>query len=152
MLHPAEEFHGFRATKRLTTRPRPSRVEDVESMPGPERKYRLTEEGREQREAIIERETERIERERFEPPDASNLSRAARELLRRLASGRVEVVADHRPAFRRDGDRGFPRPGRSGRSDPTGRPSAGRWRGRRPVPIGGRSRVSKNRAGRKLME
>jgi hypothetical protein len=72
----------------------------MEPVPGPERSYRLTAEGREHREAILERETERIERERFAPPDASNLSGAARELRRRLISGRVEVIPENRPAFR----------------------------------------------------
>ncbi len=72
----------------------------VEPMPGPERKYQLTSEGREHREVIVERESERIERERFEPPDASHLSVSARELLRQLISDRVKVTPENRPAFR----------------------------------------------------
>jgi hypothetical protein len=72
----------------------------VEPMPGLERKYQLTDEGREHREAILERETDRFERERFEPPDASGLSRVAMELLRQLISGRVEVTPENQPAFR----------------------------------------------------
>ena len=72
----------------------------VEPVPGPERKYRLTDEGREHWEAILERETDRIERERFEPPDASGRSGVAMELLRQLISGRVEVTPENRPAFR----------------------------------------------------
>jgi hypothetical protein len=72
----------------------------MELVPSPDGSYRLTAEGREHRDAILERETERIERERFAPPDASNLSGAARELLRRLISGRVEVTPENRPSFR----------------------------------------------------
>jgi hypothetical protein len=72
----------------------------MEQVPGSERSYRLTAEGREHREPIVERETERIERERFDPPDASHLSGAARELLRRLIAARVEVTPENRPAFR----------------------------------------------------
>ena len=72
----------------------------MEVVPGSERSYRLTAEGREHRDAILERETERIERARFDPPDASHLSGAARELLRRLISARVEVTPENRPAFR----------------------------------------------------
>ena len=72
----------------------------MEPVPGSERSYGLTAEGREHREAIVERETERIERERFEPADASRLSGSARELLGRLISARVEVTPENRPAFR----------------------------------------------------
>lgn len=72
----------------------------IESMPGPERKYRLTAEGREHRLAIVEMESERIERERFDPPDTSNLSVDAKELLRQLISDRVEVTTGNRPLFR----------------------------------------------------
>jgi hypothetical protein len=49
----------------------------MEPAPGLERVYRLTADGRTHRDSIVERETERIERERFDPPDASNLSGAA---------------------------------------------------------------------------
>jgi hypothetical protein len=72
----------------------------MEAEPDSERIYRLTAEGREHREAIVEQETDRIERERFEPPDASNLSAAARELLRQLIAERVEVTPENRSAFR----------------------------------------------------
>ena len=72
----------------------------MEPVPGLEGVYRLTADGREHRDSIVERETERIERERFDPPDASHLSGAARELLRRLISARVEVTPEDRPAFR----------------------------------------------------
>ena len=50
--------------------------------------------------AILEREAERIERERFEPPDASRLSDAARELLRRRLAGEREVTDANRPLYR----------------------------------------------------
>jgi hypothetical protein len=72
----------------------------MDVVPGSERSDRLTAEGREHRDAILERETERIERERFDPPDARHLSGAARELLRRLISDRVEVTPENRSAFR----------------------------------------------------
>ncbi len=72
----------------------------MEPVPGAERIYHLTAEGREHRDSIVERETDRIERERFEPPDASRLSGASRELLRQLIADRVEVTPENRPAFR----------------------------------------------------
>ena len=72
----------------------------MEPVPGSERSYRLTAEGREHREAIVERETDRIERQRFDPPDASNLSGAARELLARLISAPIAVTPENRPTFR----------------------------------------------------
>jgi hypothetical protein len=72
----------------------------MEPVPGSETEYRFTKEGWEHREAILEREEERIERERYDPPDAGNLSESARGLLRRIASGRVEVTPENRAAFR----------------------------------------------------
>jgi hypothetical protein len=72
----------------------------MEPVPGLERVCRLTANGRKHRDSIVERETERIERERFDPPDASNLSGAARELLRQLIADRVEVTPENRFAFR----------------------------------------------------
>jgi hypothetical protein len=72
----------------------------MEAVPGSGRVYRLTADGRTHRDSIVERETERIERERFEPPDASHLSGAAGELLRQLIADRVEVTPENRPAFR----------------------------------------------------
>src|SRR4051794_15437627 len=47
--------------------------------------YRFTPWGMEHREEILERESDRIERERYAPPDG-NLSDAARGMLRRIAS------------------------------------------------------------------
>jgi hypothetical protein len=72
----------------------------MEPVPGSGRIYRLTAEGREHRDSIVEKETERIERERFDPPDASNLSASARDLLRQLTADRVEVTPENRGAFR----------------------------------------------------
>jgi hypothetical protein len=62
--------------------------------------FRFTPYGMEHGGAILERESDRIERERHAPPDG-NLSEAARGLLRRIASGeRVEIDAENRPIFR----------------------------------------------------
>jgi len=61
--------------------------------------FRFTEDGWARREEIL-REEERIERERYESPDASGLSVSARDLLRRIISGRVEITPENRPAFR----------------------------------------------------
>lgn len=76
------------------------KAEIMEPVPGLERIYRLTAQGRKHRDSLVARETERIERERFEPPDASNLSGAARELLRQLIAECVEVTPENRFAFR----------------------------------------------------
>ena len=67
--------------------------------PVSELEYRFTDEGMEHREAILEREAERIERERYAPPDGK-LSGPARELLRHIVSSRVEITAENRPIFR----------------------------------------------------
>jgi len=72
----------------------------MEPVPGSEVEYRFTGEGLEHGEAILEREAERIERERYEPPDASRLSEAARELLRRRLAGDREVTDANRPLYR----------------------------------------------------
>jgi hypothetical protein len=73
----------------------------MERVPGSEVNYRFTREGLEHREAILEREAERIERERYEPPDASHLSGAARELLRTcITDGCPEGDETNRPAYR----------------------------------------------------
>jgi hypothetical protein len=70
----------------------------MEPSPGPE--FRFTAWGMEHREAILETESDRIERERYEPP-SGDFSGAARALLRRIASGeRVEVDESNRPTFR----------------------------------------------------
>ena len=72
----------------------------MEPVPGSEVEYRFTREGLEHREAILEREAERIERERYKPPDANQLSEAARELLRRRLAGDGEVTDANRPLYR----------------------------------------------------
>jgi hypothetical protein len=73
----------------------------MEPVPGTEADYRFTDEGYARREDILREEEDRIERQRYEPPDASNLSEAARALLRRIATGeRVEITEGNRPAFR----------------------------------------------------
>ena len=72
----------------------------MEAVPGSEVEFRFTREGLEHGEAILEREVERIERERYEPPDASRLSEAARELLRRRLAGDREVTDANRPLYR----------------------------------------------------
>src|ERR1700722_8696459 len=59
--------------------------------PVSELEYRFTDEGMKHREAILEREAERIERERYAPPDA-NISGMARERLRRHLTGDHEVT------------------------------------------------------------
>lgn len=64
-------------------------------------KFRLTEWGRVHGQEVVEQEYDRIERERYEPPDASGLSETAWQLLQRVASGdRIEVTPENRPAFR----------------------------------------------------
>ena len=63
--------------------------------------YRLTEWGRVNGQEVVEREYDRIERERYEPPDASGLSEAAWALLEEMATTeRVEVTPENRPSFR----------------------------------------------------
>jgi hypothetical protein len=63
--------------------------------------FRFTAEAWDRREELLREAEDRIERERYEPPDASGLSGAALALLRRIASGdRVEVTRENRPMFR----------------------------------------------------
>jgi hypothetical protein len=71
----------------------------MEPMPGSDAEYRFTEYGTRNREAILEREAERIERERLAPPDGE-LSEAARERLRRYLAGDRAVTEANRPAYR----------------------------------------------------
>jgi len=76
----------------------------MEPVPGandnPEADYEFTEDGWTRRQELLSEAEERIERERFEPPDASNLSEAARELLRRRLAGDREVTDANRPLYR----------------------------------------------------
>jgi hypothetical protein len=63
--------------------------------------FRFTAEAWDRREELLHEAEDRIERERYEPPDASGLSGASLALLRRIASGeRVEVTRENRPTFR----------------------------------------------------
>jgi hypothetical protein len=72
----------------------------MELVPGTEADYRITDEGYVRREEILREEEDRIERQRYKPPDA-NLTEAAKALLRRMATGeRVEITETNRPAFR----------------------------------------------------
>jgi len=76
----------------------------MEPMPGadgnPEADYRFTVDGWARRQELLREAEERIEQERFAPPDASNLSEAARELLRRRLAGNREVTDGNRPLCR----------------------------------------------------
>ncbi len=49
---------------------------------------------------MLEEAQDRIERDRVEPPDASTLSGAAREVLRRHLAGEEEVSDSNRAAYR----------------------------------------------------
>jgi hypothetical protein len=71
----------------------------MEPVPGSDTEYRFTADGLRNREAILEREAERIERERYDPPDG-NLSESARERLRRYLAGERGVTEENRPAYR----------------------------------------------------
>jgi hypothetical protein len=62
--------------------------------------FQFTEEGWTRREEILRDEQERIERERYDPPDASHLSESAREVLRRRLAGDREVTDANRPLYR----------------------------------------------------
>lgn len=63
--------------------------------------FGFTAEAWERREELLREAEDRIERERFDPPDISDLSEAALALLRWIASEeRVEVTMANRPAFR----------------------------------------------------
>jgi hypothetical protein len=62
--------------------------------------FRFTSDGWARREALLREAEERMERERFEAPDASKLSQAARQLLRRRLEGDEEVTDANRPLYR----------------------------------------------------
>ncbi len=73
----------------------------MEPVPGSDSEYRFTADGMKHREEILEREADRIERERYEPPDADGLSEAARDLLCTCVHGdRPEGDESNRPAYR----------------------------------------------------
>jgi hypothetical protein len=63
--------------------------------------FRFTEDGWTRREELISEAQERIERERYDPPDASNLSEAAKELVRTCIAGNCpDGDETNRPAYR----------------------------------------------------
>jgi hypothetical protein len=63
--------------------------------------YRFTAEGFEQRKELLAEAEDRIERKRYEPPDASDLSAAARGLLRACIAGPYpDGDETNRPAYR----------------------------------------------------
>ena len=73
----------------------------MEPVPGSDSDDRFTADGMKHREEILEREADRIERERYEPPDADGLSEAARDLLYTCALGDCpEGDETNRPAYR----------------------------------------------------
>jgi hypothetical protein len=98
------EIMGWKAKKPATRLPAYRELAlagIMEPVPGSDAEYRFTQEAYARRETILRDEEERIERERYEPPDASNLSVAARALLRRVATGEpVDVTLENRPVFR----------------------------------------------------
>ncbi len=93
----------FRANKWPIKHPRPDAYRELVAagimVPDGEN-FKFTEDGWTRREEYIAAAEEHTERERFEPPDGRNLSPAARELLRQITAGRVEVTPENRPAFR----------------------------------------------------
>ena len=63
--------------------------------------FNFTEDAWLHRHELLNEAEELIERERFEPPDARQLSDSAKALLRRIALGeRVEITSANRPHFR----------------------------------------------------
>jgi hypothetical protein len=63
--------------------------------------FRFTEAAWSRREELLREAVDSIERDRYEPPDASGLSDSARELLERIASGdRIEITPGNLSAFR----------------------------------------------------
>jgi hypothetical protein len=72
----------------------------MEPVPGTDFDYRFTAVGWERQEEILREEQNRIERERYEPPESDNLSAAARELRRRYRAGEEMVTDSNRAAYR----------------------------------------------------
>src|SRR4051812_35842096 len=96
------EIKGWRAkdgTRRLPAYRELAAAGIMEPVPGSESEYRFTEEGMSRREEILEREGDRIGRERFPPPDRE-LSESARERLRLPLAGDKEVTEENHPAYR----------------------------------------------------
>jgi hypothetical protein len=93
----------FRANKWPLKSPRPEayrELVDAGIMVPDGDDFKFTDAGWARREEYIAEAEERIERDRFKPPDGSGLSPAARDLLRQITAGRVEVTAENRPFFR----------------------------------------------------
>jgi len=87
---------------KVKERDRPAYQELVDAgiMAPEEADFRFTEDGYAHLEEPLQEAEDRIERERFEPPGASNLSEAARELLRCRLAGDTEVTDANRPVYR----------------------------------------------------
>jgi hypothetical protein len=62
--------------------------------------FGFTEEGWIQRNELLAEAEDRIERDRFDPPDGSHLSEAARDLLRRRLAGDDRVKPENLEAYR----------------------------------------------------
>jgi len=62
--------------------------------------YQFTDDGWARRQELLSAAEERIEQERFAPPDASNLSETARALLRRRLADDRELTNANRPLYR----------------------------------------------------
>ena len=93
----------FRANKWPIRRPRPDayrELVDAGIMLPDGDDFKFTEDGWVRRDEYIAEAEEHIERERFAAPDGRNLSPTARELLRQITVGPVEVTPENRPAFR----------------------------------------------------
>ena len=96
------EIKGYRAkdpSRRIPAYRELAAAGIMEPVPGTESEYRFTHAGMECREAILHRESERIEAGRMPPPDR-DLSDAARERLRRHLAGDRAVTAENHPAYR----------------------------------------------------
>jgi hypothetical protein len=62
--------------------------------------FRFTEDGWLQRNELLAEAEDQIERCRFDPPDGSNLSKAARELVRRRLAGDERATPENLEAYR----------------------------------------------------
>jgi hypothetical protein len=96
------EIKGYRLAKnasRLEAYRELAAAGIMEAVPGTQDEFRFTERGIREREAILERESDRIEQERYAPPDAP-LTMTARDQLRHFLAGDREVTVANRPAYR----------------------------------------------------
>ena len=62
--------------------------------------FKFTDDGWARREELLSEAEDRIERGRFEPRDAIDLSESARELMRRRIAGDRDVTEANRPVYR----------------------------------------------------